>query len=376
MAMIDRIARRAVTLAASVIALVASTLAAAVIALVAAAAPAAAQQGAAAQQQPQGPQARIGDLTSANTEMPIRIVGYGLVVGLDGTGDRAIGSFGARHTVQSISNLLRNFDIEVPPEVLRTRNVAAVLVTAEASGFLRPGGRFDVNVSSIGDAQSLRGGVLWMTPLIYEAGGTPVATAQGPIVMSDGRTGRASYSVETSARVPEGGLLGADLPRASFASTSRLILREPSLGTAIRIAEAINGEAAGSARVEDPGSVAITIPADAAQEPALFLARIADLRIERAQRARLIVDGRDGTVVAGGDLVVGRAVVSHAGLTLTVGGADNGEPAPGEVRVTPGASVQDIAASLHAVGAPAAAIGAIFEALRAVGALTAEVSVR
>src|SRR5690606_22790207 len=154
-----------------------------------------------------GQEVRIRDLTLAGGDVPVRLVGYGLVVGLDGTGDRAIGGYGARHTVQSIANLLRNFDIEVPATVLRTRNVAAVLVTAEVSPYLRPGGRFDVHVASLGDAMSLRGGVLWMTPLVPEVGGQPAATAQGPLVLSDGAAPRPVPGTETSARIPDGGLL-------------------------------------------------------------------------------------------------------------------------------------------------------------------------
>ncbi|MGH7505951.1 MAG: flagellar basal body P-ring protein FlgI, partial [Longimicrobiales bacterium] len=232
--------------------------------------------------------------------------------------------------------------------------------------------------SSRGDAVSLRGGVLWMTPLVYEAGGDPVGTAQGPLMISEGRTGRNAYTVETTARIPAGGLLLGDLPRVTFGSASRLVLREPNLGTAIKIAAAINGDVGeGTARVEDPGSIQLALPADAAGAgPAVMLARIADLRVEPDQRAQIIVDVRDGTVIAGGNLVVGRAVVSHGGLTLTVGATGAGEPSPGEVRVAPGATVQDVAASLHAVGAPPQSIAAVFDALRAVGALAAEVNVR
>ena len=117
----------------------------------------------------QAQDAKIRDLTISEGAAPIRLVGYGLAVGLDGTGDRDGGSRGAGMTVQSVANLLRNFNVEVPAEVLRMRNVAAVLVTAEVSPYLRSGGRFDVHVSSLGDARSLRGGVLWMTPLVAEA---------------------------------------------------------------------------------------------------------------------------------------------------------------------------------------------------------------
>ncbi|MEP7347462.1 MAG: flagellar basal body P-ring protein FlgI, partial [Gemmatimonadaceae bacterium] len=119
----------------------------------------------------------IHDLIIDNQSVPVRLVGYGLVTGLSGTGDQTSTGRSGGHTVQSVANLLRRFDITVPPELLRTRNVAAVLVTAEVSPFLRAGGRFEVQVASVGDARSLRGGVLWMTPLIADAGGTPMATA-------------------------------------------------------------------------------------------------------------------------------------------------------------------------------------------------------
>ncbi len=320
--------------------------------------------------------ARIGDLAITDVNVPVRVVGYGLVVGLDGTGDRAIGSFGARHTVQSVVNLLRNFGIEVPAEVLRTRNVAAVLVTAEASPFLRPGGRFEVHVASVGDASSLRGGVLWATPLVFDPGSPAVATAQGPLLLSEGEVARGGYSVETTARIPDGALLLADLPKPAVTSPSRLLLREPNIGTAVKIAEAINtaiGE--NSAQVEDPGAVALTLK-DSAGGTAVTLAKIADLRVKRDAAATVLVDTRDGTVVVGGEVTVGPGVVSHGGLTLTVGATRTDQPAAGEVRVAPGASVQDVASALQAVGAPAPVIAAIFESLHRVGALTAEVKVR
>lgn len=337
--------------------------------------------------------ARIRDLTIAGQEVPVRLVGYGLVVGLDGTGDRAMGRYGATHTVRSVVNLLRNFAVEVPEELLRTRNVAAVLVTAEVSPYLRAGGRFHVNVASVGDATSLRGGVLWTTPLVAEAGGQPVATAQGQLIMSDGGDPRGftaarwgSTGIETSARLPEGGVLALDLPRPDFSGSSMLLLREPNLGTATRIAAAINDEfGANTAVVEDPGAIALNLPEGG--DRAVLINSIGDLRIQPDRRARIVIDGRDGTVVAGGDLVVREAVVSHAGMTLTIGGTAPGPigtgpgtgvegGAPGDLRIAPGTSVQDVAAALHAVAATPAAIATIFESLRAVGALDAEVVIR
>jgi flagellar P-ring protein precursor FlgI len=326
--------------------------------------------------------ARIQDLTVANQDVPLRLVGYGLVVGLDGTGDRVIGGFSSGHTVRSVANLLRRFDVEVPEQLLRTRNVAAVLVTAEVSPYLRPGGRFEIHVSSVGDATSLRGGVLWMTPLVSGPSSAAVATAQGSLLVSQAseafRTDR--YAVETTARIPDGGVLERSLATPDFAQTSTLYLREPSLPTATRIAEAINAQVGdGTAQVMDPGAVNLNLSTSDGGDRALTLAQIGEISVSPQRTSRVIIDGRNGTVVAGGKLTVGEAVVSHGSMTLVVGGtpADStGAPVPGDVRMEEGVSVQDVAAALHAVAAPPSAIGAVFESLREVGAIQAEVRIR
>lgn len=328
---------------------------------------------------PAGAQVKIRDLVIADATVPVRLMGYGLVTGLDGTGDLTIGGRAGGQTVQSVVNLLRRFDIEVPPALLRTRNVAAVLVTAEVSPYLRAGGRFEVAVSSVGDARSLRGGVLWMTPLVPDVGAQSVATAQGPVLISDGGDERDTRLVATTARIPQGGLLEDDLPRPTAVASSVLHLREPDLMTASRIAAVIDstlGE--GVARIEDPGSVALTLPAGA-EPPALLMARIGELRVLPDRAARLVIDGRDGTVVAGGDMAVGPAVVSHAGLTLSIvagGMADGGAPMRGDVRVPAGTSVQQVAAALHAAQSTPREIAAIFASLREVGAIGADVVIR
>lgn len=321
-------------------------------------------------------QVRIRDLTIQEQSVPVRLMGYGLVVGLDGTGDRTMGGGSSGHTVQSVANLLRRFNVEVPAEVLRTRNVAAVLVTAEVSPYLRPGGRFEIHVSSVGDARSIRGGVLWVTPLVSEVGGSPMASAQGPLLVSDGGAARNSYAVETTARIPQGGLLEIDMPRPSFASSSRLLLREPDLTLARRISEAVNQEIGqGTALVEDPGSIALTLP-QAGPERTDALVRIGELSVAPMRRARIVIDGRDGTVVTGGEVTVDEGVVSHGAVTLTIGAAGDAGEIPGDVRMPTGATAQQIAAALHAVQTPPAEIAAIFASLREVGAITAEVVVR
>lgn len=321
---------------------------------------------------------KIRDLTSAEGALPVRLVGYGLAIGLDGTGDRAVGGQTAGPTIQSVINILRRFNIEVPADLIRMRNVAAVLVTAEVSPYLRAGGRFEVNVASMGDARSLRGGTLYMTPLVTDAGGAPLASAQGSLLVSDGGAAtRYMPSHETSARIPTGGVLEADLPRPAIVATSRLLLREPDLGTATRIAIAINatyGEK--TATVEDEGSVIVTLP-DSVLKPTA-LARIRDLAVKPESRSRIIIDGKDGTVVAGGEMIVGSATVSHGAITLAIGTetANDTTPIPGSVRLPAGIPVQRVASALHAVRTPPNEIAAIFAALREVGAITAEVIVR
>ena len=321
---------------------------------------------------------KIRDLTQAEGALPVRLVGYGLAVGLDNTGDRAIGGQTGGPTVQSVINILRRFNVEVPADLIRMRNVAAVLVTAEVSPFLRAGGRFEVQVSSMGDARSLKGGTLFMTPLVADPSGPPLASAQGALLISQGGSiTRYAPTHETAARIPTGGVLEADLPRPTIGATSRLLLREPDLGLASRIATAINGAMGEkTAIVEDEGAVIVTL-ADSVAKP-VAMARIRDLAVAPEARPRIIIDGRDGTVVAGGDMVVGAATVSHGAITLAIGALEPNDTAaiPGSVRLPAGIPVQRVASALHAVQTPASEIAAIFAALREVGALTAEIIVR
>ena len=321
-------------------------------------------------------QTRVGDLTVHAGDVPRRLVGYGIVTGLDGSGDRSFG-FGTSGTpsVRSVVNLLRRFEIEVPPEQLRLRDVAAVLVTAEVSPWLRAGGRFEVQVSALGDATSLRGGVLWMTPLTSAPNEPAVATAQGPVRVTGADDRTFIPRVGNSGRIPEGGLLEVDPPAAAPLST-KLVLRHPDLAAAQRIVEAVNAAfGAGTAKLEDPGSVLLAAAGERAAAPATFLAAVDTVVVTTRPAARVVIDARAGTVVAGGAVRVGPAVVSHGGITLQVGGGA-GATAEGLVRVESQASVQDVAAGLHAAGARPQEIAAMFEALQAAGALTAEVIVR
>ena len=289
-------------------------------------------------------QVRVGDLTRRAGDVPRRLVGYGLVTGLDGTGDRSFGGWRSNTpTVRSVVNLLRRFGVEVPPDQLRLRNVAAVTVTAEVSPYLRTGGRFEVQVSALGDATSLRGGVLWVTPLVTDPDQPPVATAQGPLQLAAaGGTGaaRALERRVNSARIPTGGVL--EVEPAAAPLEPRLLLRQPDLGTATRIADAVNRAfGAGRAAVVDPGAVALAPPAAAdtagqgrVAENVLgtFLAAVDTLRVSPVEVARIVIDGREGTVVAGGDVRIRPAVVSHHGITLEIGGESSADAAKPEVK--------------------------------------------
>jgi flagellar P-ring protein precursor FlgI len=218
-----------------------------------------------------------------------------------------------------------------------------------------------------------------MTPLIAEVGGQPYGTAQGAMVVDDNNSvvRRRIVQVEASGRILGGGLLEEDLPRPARTAQDRLLLREPDIGTAARIAAVIDSVMGqGSATVEDPGSVALTLP-DTGGPGAL--ARVIELRVEPVRPGRIVIDARQGTVVAGGDLTVGPGVVSVAGVTVSIGAApaDTGtQNASGALLIRAGSRVQDLAAVLATVRTPAPLIAQIFEALRQAGAITAEVIAR
>ncbi|MGD9524604.1 MAG: flagellar basal body P-ring protein FlgI [Gemmatimonadales bacterium] len=330
---------------------------------------------------PLAAQSRVGDLTFREGEIPVRLVGYGLVVGLDGTGDRSFGSnVGAVHTVRSVTNLLRRFNVEIPADRLRLRNVAAVLVTAEVPAYLRPGARFEVQVASVGDATSLKGGVLWMTPLLSGPDAPPIASAQGALPVSTGEA-RTRYGSRgaASGRIADGGILEAALPPVAGDGAPRLLLRTPDLTLAARIAAAIDSAVGpGTAVAQDPGAIALTPPAGATDNLMTFLASVDTVRVTVPSASRIVIDARNGVVVAGGDVSVSDAVVSLSGLTVRVGTAPDTAAAviPGMLALGPGTTVQDVAAGLRALGATATDVVAVFDGLRAAGAVTATVVIR
>jgi flagellar P-ring protein precursor FlgI len=227
---------------------------------------------------------------------------------------------------------------------------------------------------------------LWTTPLMTDVGQSPIATAQGPVLVPEEDV-RYSGRRGNSARIPEGGLMEVD-PTALAALTPKLLLKRPGLVTAQRVAQAINTALGDStvAKVDDPGSITLNPGTRGADNLVGFLASVDTLPVRMVPEARVVIDARSGTVVSGGTVRVAAATVSHRGMTLRIGGPPSpagdttsttkGKGLEGLIGVSEGATVQEVAAGLHAAGARPQEIAAMFSALREVGAIGADVVVR
>jgi flagellar P-ring protein precursor FlgI len=276
----------------------------------------------------------IKNLTYVEDTGKKQLIGYGLVVGLDGTGDRATGTQGAIFTVQTISNMLENFGITVPNQRLRTRNVAAVIVTANLPSWGIIGSQFDVNVASLGDATSLQGGVLLMAPL--KAGDDPSklwGMAQGPVSIGgynadSGGGDQIKKNHALTGRVPNGARLIQDPERVDLATKKelRFLLHNPDFNTAVEISNSILGlNTAGDdnlvTEVVSSGLVKVTLD-DTKLEEANYvpnlISRINNVPATASLEARVIINERTGTVVAGGDVILEPCMVSHGSLVIQI----------------------------------------------------------
>jgi flagellar P-ring protein precursor FlgI len=344
---------------------------------------------------------RLKDLVEFDGVRGNDLLGYGLVVGLDGTGD---GMRNSPFTEDILSNILERLGVNVTGEQFRPRNVAAVIVTATLPPFARAGGRVDVTVSAIGDARSLLGGTLVMTPL-NGADGSIYAVAQGAIIAggaaAEGQAAREVRGVPTSGSIP----LGARVEReVDFDFTSieriRLALRGPDLTTALRVEQRINAEFNRHvAMMTDAGTVVLDLRQTNTPSAAHALARIENLRITPEVRARVVVDQRSGTIVIGEDVRISRVAVAQGGLTLRVEETPLVvQPNPfaeGETIVVPrtqaqiedapplalaelreGTTLSDIVAGLNALGVAPRDMIDILNSINAAGALHAELIVR
>jgi flagellar P-ring protein precursor FlgI len=341
---------------------------------------------------------RIKELAQLEGVRANQLVGYGLVVGLDGTGDSA----STRFTVQSLVNMMERLGVAVNPALVKVDNVAAVIVTAELPPFARAGSTIDVSVSSIGDADNLAGGTLLMTPL-NAADGNVYAVAQGPLVVGSLAFGGKAATVQknhpTSGRIPGGAFVEREVPYV-FGETDNLNyrLKNSDFTTVSRMRDAVNHHFGSSlARSLDAGQLEISVPPQFRDNVVEFVAEVEQLRITPDTIARIVVNERTGTIVMGEGVRISTVAVSHGNLNLVISeSAGVSQPLPfseGQTVVIPeteievieemgnlvvmeqGVSIGDVAAALNAIGATPRDLIAIFQAIKASGALYADLVV-
>jgi flagellar P-ring protein precursor FlgI len=345
---------------------------------------------------------RIKDMAHVQGVRTNQLIGYGLVVGLDGSGDQ---TSQAPFTVQSLKNMLAQLGVTVPANVNpQLKNVAAVSVHAVMPAFVKPGQTIDITVNSIANAKSLRGGSLLVTPL-HGLDGQIYAIAQGNLIVSgfgvEGNDGsKLTVNVPSSGRIPNGATIERAVPsQIALGESITLNLNDPDFTTATRLVESVNkGVGDGAATVIDGGSVRVRAPQDITQRIA-FLSMVENLQVEPASAAaRVIINSRTGTVVISSNVTVSPAAVSHGSLSVTIKEEQSvSQPAPfstlGETKVVtnstikvdqgsnrmflfkPGVELEQIVRAVNEVGAAPGDLVAILEALREAGALQAELIV-
>lgn len=342
--------------------------------------------------------ARIKDVASVKGVRTNQIIGYGLVVGLNGTGDNVRTEF----TVQSLASLLARMGIGVDAELVQVRNVAAVMVTADLHPFARTGARIDALVSSLGDAASLEGGTLLLTPL-HGADGEVYAIAQGPLSVGGFSAGGGGASVQknhpTVGRIAGGATVEREVAYSiEGRSKFEVALHDADFTTAQRVASAINAQfGTGTAQPRDAGTLDIEVPAGA--NVVAFLADLEALPVEPDRPARVVLNERTGTVVMGADVRISRVAVAHGSLSVTIATTNEvsqpnpfggGETVPfsntdvtaveEEARLNllgggDGVTIDELVRGLNALGVTPRDLIAILQAIRASGAMSAELEV-
>jgi len=343
---------------------------------------------------------RVRDLVDVAGARENQLVGYGLVTGLSGTGDDASVPF----TSQSVLAMLRRLGVQVDPQQLRLRNVAAVVVTATLHPFAKQGTKLDVTVASIGNARSLSGGVLVQT-LLKGADQKAYAVAQGSLTVGGfdarGNTGSSvKQGSTTSARIPEGALVEREVPvNVVEDGAVRLELRTPSFSVSARVAAAINQKFAQAATATDGGVVRVAVPVAFQDRVVELVAELEELEVTPVRRARVVINERTGTVVAGGDVHLAPSAVVHGALTIVVKetptasqpGAAFGsgttvvtqksdvmthEPGKPVAYLGQAPSLADVASALSALGLSTRELTSVLQAMRTAGALEAEVVIQ
>jgi flagellar P-ring protein FlgI len=343
---------------------------------------------------------RIKDLAAVEGVRENQLVGYGLVVGLNGTGDTLNN---APFTKQSLQAMLERLGVNTRGANLRTANVAAVMVTANLPAFSTQGTRLDVTVSALGDAKSLQGGTLLVTPLLG-ADGEVYAVAQGSLAISgfsaEGEAAKITRGVPTVGRIANGALIEREVDfQIARLQNLRLALRNPDLTTARRMAAAINDFlGADSAEPTDPSTVTINVPKGYVGNMVRMLTEIEQLRVEPDQRARVVIDERSGIVVMGKDVRVSQVAVAQGNLTVTITESPEvSQPellSRGVTTVVPrtairvetdekkklaivkdSVSLRELVDGLNALGVGPRDLIAILQAIKASGAMQAEIEV-
>jgi len=347
---------------------------------------------------------RIKDISRVGTDGEMRLIGYGLVVGLDGTGD----SKGTEFTVQSVTNMLTRMGITVPQNKVKTKNVAAVIVSAEMPLTARVGTRIDVTVSSLGDAKSLEGGTLLLSPL-KGTDNESYATAQGPVSVGGFKaTGAGGDQVSKNytlvGRIPSGAVVDAEAGVGGFESDYvDIMLFHPDYTTASRISEAITAAFGDIDAVAlDPAMVRVTLPEEVRQGGRVvdFIAKVETTRVHPDVAAIVVINEKTGTIVAGENVTIGAVAIAHGGLSIeirswpvisqppafsakgagqTVVTEDSNVQAEVEqsrlVAFEESPSVAEVARALNALGVNPRDIIAIFQALKEAGALRAQIKI-
>jgi flagellar P-ring protein precursor FlgI len=344
-----------------------------------------------------GSAARIKDLGYINGVRPNQLIGYGLVVGLDNTGDRTNTIF----TNQSLTNMLEKMGIRVDPKTIKVNNVAAVVVTADLPPFARIGNKIDVLVSSIGDARSLQGGALLFAPL-RGADGEVYALAQGPVILggyvASGQAAQVQKNHVTGGRVVNGATIERELNYQAVNTDSVVVsLRSPDFTTVKRVSDRVNEMFIGSASAKDAATVTISIPLEYKANPVAFISTIENLDITPGTFSKIVVNERTGTVVIGENVKIQTVAVSHGNISIQVKEqAAVSQPLPfsqGQTVVTPGTkmrveeekgkffvmesgvTIRDLVTALNALGVSARDVISILQAVKAAGALHAELEV-
>ena len=340
---------------------------------------------------------RLKDLVTIEGVRTNQLLGYGLVVGLNGTGDRQQTVF----SVQSLTNLLQRMGVSVNPGAITVKNTASVLVTATLPPFAQPGATLDATVAAIGDASNLQGGLLVLTTL-RGINGQVYGTAQGPVVTGGFVAGRGAANLQTVnhptvGRIPNGITVERPAPSVAIGSTIRLQLKEADFTTAARVAETVNRHFGGVARAENSALVSVAVPPPFAARSIEFISELERLSVNPDRIARVVVNERTGTVVLGKDVRIAPVAIMHGNLTVeiqttyTATEAAPFNPNPSvvvpqttvaakdekarNVVLKDGATVEELVKSLAAIGSTTRDVIAILQNLRAAGALDAELDV-